>query len=48
MNYCTGHTVSTIMALDLVGEDWERVELAAEAADVRLKSTIVEVLGKKE
>ena len=36
------------MALDLVGEDWEEIELVAELADVRLKSRIAEVLAKRK
>ena len=48
MSCCTGHTVSTILAMDFAGEDWEEIESVAELAHCRLEARLKEVLRKRE
>ena len=47
LNFVTGETVSAIQGLQLSGEEWERVEIVAEKADVRLRSRLAEVLKRR-
>ncbi len=47
MNLVTGETVSAIQGLKLSGEEWERVEVVAEKADMRLRGRLAEVLKER-
>ena len=47
LNFVTGATVSAIQGLQLSGEEWERVEIVAEKADMRLRSRLAEVLKRR-
>ena len=47
MNLVTGETVSAIQGLKLSGEEWERLEVVAEKADMRLRGRLAEVLKER-
>ena len=47
LNLVAGETVSAIQGLQLSGEEWERVEVVAEKADMRLRSRLAEVLKER-
>ena len=47
LNFVTGETVAAIQGLQLSGEEWERVEVVAEKADMRLRSRLAEVLKRR-
>ena len=47
LNIVTGETVSAIQGLKLSGEEWERVEVVAEKADMRLRGRLAEVLKER-
>ena len=47
-NFVTGATVSAIQGLQLSGEEWERVEIVAEKADMRLRGRLAEVLRERQ
>ena len=46
-SFVPGETVSAIQGLQLSGEEWERVEVVAEKADMRLRSRLAEVLKRR-
>ena len=47
MNLVAGETVTAIQGLKMSGEEWERVEVVAEKADMRLRSRLAEVLKER-
>ena len=48
MNLVTGETVAAIQGLKLSGEEWERLEVVAEKADMRLRGRLAEVLRERQ